>query len=933
MLDFKLDFYKKIYQALETSSVLMKVEEDGENYFPIRCSKEFSEMIEGTEEEYIQQKSKSELESIHPDDREEVEYLFKNRRAKDGKKNLTIRKQTLKGNWLWLNVHFAFVEEDGVWYAYLTYFDVTKIVQGEQHAKKMYANVSAELENIASESLVALRLNLTKDIVEDCRGKEVFDVDIKGQHISENFDRRLSAFPLERDRKNFLNNFTTEKLLQSYEDGKKNLSEIFLSQRPSGRKCFVEYNVTLSKEPESGDIIAFANERDYNIERVNEIIHNKALVEQYDMITYIVDDSYEVVIGDTERLDRGSIFPREKKGSYTQYIEEQVAPVLTGTYKDKKNNLAALSLERIGRALMIREPYEVNIVCHVDGELRYKRFVFYLVDLEAKFYVLLKSDTTKLQKMQLMRNAQLKAALDTANQANVAKTAFLSNISHEIRTPMNAIIGLDSIALSEPNLPEKTRDHLEKIGSSARHLLSLINDVLDMSRIESGRMNLKNEEFSFSKMLEEINTMIGGQCSEKKLSYDCRIIGKVEEFYIGDVMKLKQILLNILGNAVKFTPSPGKVTFTVEKTADFDNRSTLRFVVKDTGIGMDEEFIPKIFDVFSQADNTSMNAYGGTGLGMPITKSIVEMMNGKIEVKSEKNVGSEFSVSVTFRNSDKTGELAKHIGISVQDLNVLVIDDDPIACEHARVVLEEVGTSADTAENAEEALDKIKLQTARHKPYNLIFIDWKMPDQDGIELTRKIREIIGNDSAIIFLTAYNWEEVEEQAKAAGVDRFMSKPLFAYHVMDEFIQAMKQKNIVLTAEKKLADLKGKKILLAEDMVVNAEIMKELLTMREMEVETAVNGKIVVEMFENSPLNHYDAILMDVRMPVMDGLTATEKIRQLNRADAKTVPIIALTANAFDEDVQRSMQAGMNAHLSKPVEPEHMYQTLQEFIKAD
>ena len=454
-----------------------------------------------------------------------------------------------------------------------------------------------------------------------------------------------------------------------------------------------------------------------------------------------------------------------------------------------------------------------------------------------------------------------------------------------------------------------------------------------MSRIESGRMNLKNEEFSFSKMLEEINTMIGGQCSEKKLSYDCRIIGKVEEFYIGDVMKLKQILLNILGNAVKFTPSPGKVTFTVEKTADFDNRSTLRFVVKDTGIGMDEEFIPKIFDVFSQADNTSMNAYGGTGLGMPITKSIVEMMNGKIEVKSEKNVGSEFSVSVTFRNSDKTGELAKHIGISVQDLNVLVIDDDPIACEHARVVLEEVGTSADTAENAEEALDKIKLQTARHKPYNLIFIDWKMPDQDGIELTRKIREIIGNDSAIIFLTAYNWEEVEKQAKAAGVDRFMSKPLFAYHVMDEFIQAMKQKNIVLTAEKKLADLKGKKILLAEDMVVNAEIMKELLTMREMEVETAVNGKIVVEMFENSPLNHYDAILMDVRMPVMDGLTATEKIRQLNRADAKTVPIIALTANAFDEDVQRSMQAGMNAHLSKPVEPEHMYQTLQEFIKAD
>ena len=532
-----------------------------------------------------------------------------------------------------------------------------------------------------------------------------------------------------------------------------------------------------------------------------------------------------------------------------------------------------------------------------------------------------------------MRNAQLKTALYNANQANVAKTAFLSNMSHEIRTPMNAIIGLDTIALSEPNLSDRTRDHLEKIGASARHLLSLINDVLDMSRIESGKMNLKNEEFSFGKMLEELNTMISGQCVEKKLNYDCRIIGKVDEFYIGDVMKLKQVLLNILSNAVKFTPSPGTITFTVEKTAAFDNRSTLRFVVKDTGIGMDADFIPKIFDVFSQEDNSSVNSYGGTGLGMPITKSIVEMMNGKIDVTSEKNIGSEFTVSVTLRDSDKTGELAKHIGVSVQDLNVLVIDDDPIACEHAKVVLEEVGTSADVAMTAKDALEKVKLQTARHEPYNLIFIDWKMPDQDGIELTREIRKIIGDDSAIIFLTAYNWYEVEEQAKSAGVDRFMSKPLFAYHVMDEFIQAMKQKNVILKPAKKLADLTGRKILLAEDMLVNAEIMKELLTMREMKVDHAENGKLVVEMFEKSPPNYYDAILMDVRMPVMDGLTATENIRQLEREDAKTIPIIALTANAFDEDVERSLQAGMNAHLSKPVEPEHMYKTLQEFIKAN
>ena len=407
MLNFKPSFYKKIYQSLDTSSVLVKLEENGEKYFPIWCSKEFSEMIEGAEEEYLRLGSKV-IENIHPDDRVEVENLFKNRATQDGKRNLNIRKKTLKGNLLWLNVHFAFVKEGGEWYAYLTYTDVTKIVQSERHAKKMYENVSAELENIANESLVALRLNLSKDLVEDCRGKEIYGVDEDGKSISENFDERLKAFPLERDKKIFTEKFSAEKLLQSYEKGERNLSDIFFSQRPSGRKCFVEYSVTLSKDPESGDIIAFANERDYNIGKVNEIIHNKALVEQYDMITYIVDGHYEVVIGDKEKINHGSILPDATAGDYEQYLEEKIKPVLTGTFKDQRNNLAALSLERIERSLAIRETYEVNIVCHIDGELCYKRFVFYLVDAEAKFYILLQSDTTKLQKIQLMRNAQLK---------------------------------------------------------------------------------------------------------------------------------------------------------------------------------------------------------------------------------------------------------------------------------------------------------------------------------------------------------------------------------------------------------------------------------------------------------------------------------------------------------------------------------------------
>ena len=387
-------------------------------------------------------------------------------------------------------------------------------------------------------------------------------------------------------------------------------------------------------------------------------------------------------------------------------------------------------------------------------------------------------------------------ALTAAEQANKAKTAFLNNMSHEIRTPMNAIIGLDSLALQNKNLPAETREYLEKIGESAKHLLSLINDILDMSRIESGQIVLRNEEFSFREMLEQINTMVQTQCREKGLKYECRMQGGISDAYIGDDMRLKEVLINILSNAIKFTEPPGGVTMTVERTGIFGDHSTLKFVIKDTGIGMDPAFLPKIFDPFSQEDSSRNSKYGSTGLGMAITKNIVEMMNGSISVESEKGKGSAFTVIVTLKN-------------------------------------------------------RPELETAAR-------------DNPG------------------------------------------------------------------AEKPRANLKDRRILLAEDIMINAEIMKQLMTMKEVNTDHAENGRIALEMFEASGPGAYEAILMDVRMPEMDGLEAARRIRALNRPDAKTVPIVAMTANAFDEDVQLSLQAGMNAHLSKPVDPERLYQTLEELI---
>ena len=404
----------------------------------------------------------------------------------------------------------------------------------------------------------------------------------------------------------------------------------------------------------------------------------------------------------------------------------------------------------------------------------------------------------KEMRQNIEHNRALSSALSAAEEANRAKTVFLSNMSHEIRTPMNAIIGLNKIALDNPELPDETREQLEKIGDSAQHLLSIINDILDMSRIESGRMTIHAEEFSFARTMEQVNSMIGGQCRDKGLAYECSILNRIGEYYIGDDMKLRQILINILGNAVKFTPEGGSIRMTVEETARYEGNATLRFVISDTGIGMSPEFLPRLFETFTQEDSSFSNKYGSTGLGMPITKMLVELMNGRIEVESKKGTGTTFTVYVTLKESDR------------QESDI----QEPVPA----------------------------------------------PEQDPAET----------------------------------------------------------------------LKGRRILLAEDVPVNAEIMMMVLGLRGIEVDHAENGKIAAEKYLAHEPGWYDAVLMDMRMPVMDGLEAARAIRASGRPDAETIPIVALTANAFDEDVQRSMQAGLNAHLSKPVEPDVLGETLEKLI---
>jgi CheY-like chemotaxis protein len=456
-----------------------------------------------------------------------------------------------------------------------------------------------------------------------------------------------------------------------------------------------------------------------------------------------------------------------------------------------------------------------------------------------------------------------------------------------------------------------------------------------MSRIESGRMVLKNEDFSIRDFLDQINVIINGQCTEKGLDYECRVIGNIDNYYVGDDLKLKQVLINILGNSVKFTEAPGKISFSVEQIGRAEGKCTMRFTMRDTGIGMDKEFIPKLFEAFSQEDATTTNRYGGSGLGMAITGNLVDMMGGEIQVDSQKGVGSTFTVVVDLLESDMSmdkGSLDELLG----KLSVIIIDDDAVACEHARLVLQEIGVEAEKCERSSDAYSIIRRRWDEGRPYDLIITDFKMPVMDGITLTEEIRRVDNGKTAIIILTGYDFDEQSERAHKEGVDGILNKPLFADTLLYEIqtvmrgrIEEMKGTDHDAAEDSAEVSLAGLRVLIAEDMEINASILSDILELEEIESEWAENGQIAIDKFSASEPGYYDAILMDIRMPVLDGLGAAKAIRAMDREDAKTIPIIALTANAFDEDVNNSIEAGMNSHLSKPVEPDKLFENLVKY----
>ena len=496
-------------------------------------------------------------------------------------------------------------------------------------------------------------------------------------------------------------------------------------------------------------------------------------------------------------------------------------------------------------------------------------------------------------------------------------------MSHEIRTPINAIIGLDTLALKNKDIDDATKDYLRKIGDSAHDLLSIINNVLNMSRIESGREFLHSNEFSLGSMLGQIGTQIEPKFAEKGVSFESSILGETDDHYIGDDARLREVLIRILTKLIGSAERSGCITLTAEKTAEYKDQATLRFCIKDTGLEIGRENIPTMFDELSQQ--------GGAGreLDLAVTKKIVELMNGTINVESGKDIGTVFTIMVTLHKGSGK-EKARKGELDTNALFILIVDDNPIEAQHAEMVLEDAGIRADICTNGSEALRKMQIQHAQGKPYNMVLMDWSMPGMNGTETSEEILRLYGKESIVVAMTAYNWDDIRDEARSVGVQDYIEKPLHTASIIEDLKRIAHRSDMAVLLESKKARLEGRRILLAEDVDINAEIMTDMLDMENIKADRAENGKIAVELFEKSTAGIYSAILMDVRMPQMDGLEAAKAIRAMDREDAKRIPIIALTANAFDEDIQLSLQAGMNAHLNKPVEADHLIRILGELI---
>ena len=814
-------------------------------------------------------------------------------------------------------------------YFYCIFVDVTEEKQVQKRVQELYENELAYfVETSSTEGGIQGRMNVTQNRVENY--VSVFNT--SQIHIGDSYENAIRNFAASAvdaaDKEEIVRVMDRDKVLADYAAGKVEYHFNFLRKQNGGGVFWSNTSFRSCRNPETGDVIVFFYTLDVTEQKLQEQLLNRIAQMDYDIITEIdlLRGDYRLVAYDNDW--RQSIpfqgdFQKEVRRTAELYMDEAA----------RTEFVSKLNFDYMRQQLAAHDSYTFVLELQEKNGVRVKKFQVFYVNQAMNRVCLIRTDVTDIVLQEQKQKEELASALVAAEQANAAKSDFLSRMSHEIRTPMNAIIGMSTIAAKSIGDDEHVADCISKIGISSRFLLSLINDILDMSRIESGKMLLKNEKIPMEEFINGINSICYSQADARGVDYECIVDAVLDDYYIGDAMKLQQVLINILSNAIKFTGKSGKVTFSIASRQKSKNDAVIRFMVNDTGVGMSEEFLPHIFEPFSQESTGTTALYGGTGLGLAISQNIVDLMDGKIAVRSIRGIGTEFTVDVKLgiTEEEKLRHHQKQSGCNFEHLKTLVVDDDVAVCESAIMTLHEMGVTAEWVDSGRKAVERVKALHDMDQYYDMILIDWKMPEMDGIETARRIRSIVGPEVTIIIMTAYDWITIEHEAKLAGANLLMSKPMFKSSLVSAFTKALGHKEELAQAEQAVDfDFTGKRLLLAEDNAINTEVAVMLLKDKGFEVDTAENGLRALEMFSKSPEGYYSAILMDIRMPLMDGLTATTNIRHLSNADAARIPILAMTANAFDDDIDKSKAAGMSAHLAKPIDPKRLYQTLYDFM---
>ena len=648
--------------------------------------------------------------------------------------------------------------------------------------------------------------------------------------------------------------------------------------------------------------------------------------EMFQKLSMNVDDVFLMLDAKTYQADYVSPNVEKLLGITIEQIREDICVLGELHSEDMKD-----SKKDYLKEIQVHEQQEWDFECvhQKTGERRWFHSVAMGSEVNGnKKYILVMSDRTADKKM----NQALSDAVHAAENANQAKSTFLSNMSHDIRTPMNAIIGFTTLAVSNIDNKKRVRDYLGKILSSSNHLLSLINDILDMSRIESGKIHLEETEVSLSDVLHDLKTIISGQIHAKQLELYMDAMDVTNEDVYCDKTRLNQILLNLLSNAIKFIPAGGMISVRLKQYPGTQRERQLYEIrVKDNGIGMSEDFVQKLFSPFERERSSTVSRTQGTGLGMAITKNIVDMMGGNIEIQTEQGKGTEFIVRLPLRTQSKHHRVEKIAAL--EGLKALVIDDDFNTCDSVTKMLAKVGMRSEWTLSGKEAVLRARQSIELGDAFHAYIIDWRLPDMNGIEVTRQIRSL-GDDTPIIILTAYDWSEIEAEARAAGVNAFCAKPIFMSDIRDTLMTAIGQKqdrtdDDILPAVS--LDFRGRSILLVEDNELNSEIAMAILNEYGFQVHTAENGAEAVEKIRNSAPGDYELVLMDIQMPVMNGYEAAKQIRALDDPALAEITILAMTANAFDEDRKKALECGMDGFLSKPIVIEELIRTLQTNLK--